>query len=160
MTFKAEIAIAATELKNPPYIDRSIAIACVRAREAVVSRFQDLLAENDLTEQQWRALRVLYEKEPILLTQLCQYCCIHKVSMARILKYLESRGLASRTRSKEDKRAYYVSLTEAGRDLLSQLAPEANRIYDTIAFDFGPKKTRELLKLLHELAQINSITDK
>lgn len=156
MPQNAKAAIAATEMKHPLYIDRSIAIACVRGREAVVSRFQDLLAEHDLTEQQWRTLRVLYEKEPIPLTQLCQYCCIHKVSMARILKYLDARGLASRTRSKDDKRAYYVSLTQAGRDLLSQLAPEANRIYDTISRDFGPQKTRLLLQLLHEIAQINN----
>lgn len=153
----AEVAAQVAEEETLSFVDCSIAIACARAREAAVFRFQEFLAVNELTEQQWRTLRVLYEEEPILLTKLCQLCCIHKVSMARILKYLEQRGLAFRTRAREDKRAYYVSLTDAGRALMAELTPRANRIHDTIAKDFGRAKTRLLLQLLNELAQINHL---
>lgn len=137
------------------YVERSLAIACTRGREAVVQRFQKLLSDYRLTEQQWRALRVLYEYEPIPSADLCSYCCIHKVSMARILKYLDSRGLAYRERSPDDKRAYIVRLTDKGRQLLAELTPAANDIYDGIAKDFGEENTEQLLTLLEKLSQIN-----
>lgn len=138
------------------YTDRSIAIACIRGREAVVSRFHDLLNKNNFTEQQWRVLRVLYDFEPIPSADLCRYCCIHKVSMARILKNLQERRLAVRTNSVVDQRAYIVSLTEEGRTLMSNMTPIATEIYKSITRDFGEEKAYLLLELLKELAAINS----
>ena len=40
---------------------RSLPIALLRARETVMHRFRPLLASHDLTEQQWRVIRVLGE---------------------------------------------------------------------------------------------------
>lgn len=137
------------------YTERSLAIACTRGREAIVRRFQKLLAGEGLTEQQWRTLRVLYDFEPIPLTELCALCCIHKVSMTRILRTLMERGLVMRERQSGDKRAYDVSLTDDGRTMLDRLTPIAHDIYRGIAFDFGEKKTQMLLSLLRELSEIN-----
>lgn len=138
-----------------PYTERSLAIACTRGREAIVRRFQKLLAGEELTEQQWRTLRVLYDFEPIALTELCQLCCIHKVSMTRILRALMERDLVVRQRQDTDKRAYNISLTPEGRLLLNKMTPIANGIYKGIRADFGEEKTRMLLGLLKELAEIN-----
>lgn len=138
------------------YTERSLAIACIRGREAVVSRFRALLAEYGLTEQQWRTLRVLYDYEPVPLTELCALCCIHKVSMTRILRALIERGLVERMRQGGDKRAYEVSLNQAGRSILDRTTPIANDIYAGVALQLGLEKTQQLLALLNELAQINS----
>lgn len=137
------------------YTERSLAIACTRGREAIVKRFQNLLASQGFTEQQWRVLRVLYDFEPVPLAELCRLCCIHKVSMTRIVRTLMQRDLVTRQRQDADRRAYDVSLTPAGRRLLSEMTPVANDIYQSIARDFGPEKTRLLLRLLKELSQIN-----
>ncbi len=40
---------------------RSLAIGLLRAREAVMSHFRPILAAHDVTEQQWRVIRVLAE---------------------------------------------------------------------------------------------------
>lgn len=138
------------------YTERSLAIACTRGREAVVSRFRSLLAAYGLTEQQWRVLRVLYDYAPISLTELCALCCIHKVSMTRILRALMERGLVERARHGGDRRAYVVSLTAEGSKLLDETTPVANDIYAGIARQFGLAKTRRLLTLLRELAEINA----
>ena len=42
-------------------IERSIPIALLRAREAVMAHFRPLLADRGYTEQQWRVLRILNE---------------------------------------------------------------------------------------------------
>ena len=138
-----------------PYTERSLAIACTRGREAIVTRFQKLLAEHGFTEQQWRVLRILYDFEPIASAEVCRRSCIHKVSMARILKALAARGLVRRERSKSDLRGYNVSLTNKGRRLLDELTPLASTIYAGITAEFGQEKTRLLLELLKDLAKIN-----
>ena len=139
----------------PFYTERSLAIACTRGREAIVKRFQKLLAGEGFTEQQWRTLRVLYDFEPMPLADLCRLCCIHKVSMTRIVRTLMERGLVLRQRQQGDKRAYDVSLTDEGRALLARMTPVAHDIYRGIAKDLGEEKTHQLLRLLRELSEIN-----
>lgn len=137
------------------FTERSLAIACARGRDAIIKRFKTLLAQEGFTEQQWRVLRVLYDFEPVQLAELCKLCCIHKVSMTRIVRNLIERGLVSRERQPNDKRAFDVSLTPDGRTLLDNMTPIANKIHRGIASDFGEEKTRELLQLLKDLSEIN-----
>lgn len=156
MAQKADKKLISMEAALGPYTERSLAIACTRGREAIVKRFQALLAENGFTEQQWRVLRVLYDFEPVPLAELCRLCCIHKVSMTRIVRALMERDLVSRERQDKDLRAYNVSLTPKSRAMLNQMTPVANNIYKGIAEEFGAEKTQKLLALLKELAAINS----
>ena len=46
---------------GPPATSRSLPIALLRAREAVMGNFRPMLADFDVTEQQWRVMRVLSE---------------------------------------------------------------------------------------------------
>ena len=137
------------------YTERSLAIACTRGREAIVRRFQGILADEGFTEQQWRVLRVLFDFEPVPLAELCQLTCIHKVSMTRIIRTLMKRGLVTRQKRDGDKRAYNITLTDQGRLKLKEMTPVANEIYAGITRDLGHEETLELLRLLKKLADIN-----
>ena len=48
--------------KMMPATDRSLPIALLRARERVMGPIRALLSGADLTEQQWRVLRVVQEE--------------------------------------------------------------------------------------------------
>lgn len=137
-----------------PYSERSLAIACTRGRQAVVSHFHTMLTEVNLTEQQWRVLRVLNDFEPVALSAICDYCCIHKVSMTRIIRALSERGLVTRERNSEDLRAYNIRLTPEGRAFLDELTPRANAVSRSIVERFGLEKSAQLIKLLKELATL------
>jgi len=143
------------DLEDMDYVNRSLAIACTRGREAVVSRFRDILHREDFSEQQWRVLRILYDLGSVTATEICGQSCIHKVSMSRILKSLEKRGLIERTASDSDNRANLVQLTPQGLTLLEPLVEEAKDIHRGIADEFGYEKYNRLLQLLKELAAIN-----
>ena len=47
-----------------PSIARSLPIALLRAREKVMAPFREMLSRTDITEQQWRVLRILSEFGP------------------------------------------------------------------------------------------------
>jgi DNA-binding MarR family transcriptional regulator len=45
---------------------------------------------------------------------------LSKVSITAIVDDLESRGLIERRRSKDDRRVIFISITDAGREVLSE----------------------------------------
>ncbi|WBU63582.1 MarR family transcriptional regulator [Paracoccus aerodenitrificans] len=144
------------DLVGMKYVDRSLAIACTRGREAIVSRFRELLRREDLSEQQWRVLRILFDIGPITSIEISAHACIHKVSISRILRSLESRGLVSRKASRSDARASIVELTSTGHKAMLPLVDEATEIHSGIARDFGVDRYEQLLQLLRELSEINN----
>lgn len=143
------------KLQGLMYVDRSLAVACTRGREAVVSRFRELLHREGFSEQQWRVMRILNDQEEKTSVELSALACIHKVSISRIISSLEARGLVSRRASETDARASYVSLTAAGRALMEPLVHEATEIHLQIADEFGIERYEQLLLLLRQLAKIN-----
>lgn len=144
------------DYQNMLYSKRSMAIACTRGREAIVSRFRDLLQDADLTEQQWRVMRILFDQEPISGVDLSRLSCIHKASMTRIYASLERRKFIQRIQGLGDSRSNIVKLTKYGRDTMNTLMPKAQKIYLGIIEDFGLERYQLLLELLAELSEINN----
>lgn len=147
-----------SRLRDLMYVDRSLAVACTRGREAVVSRFRALLNREDFSEQQWRVLRILTDQGELTSAEISAFACIHKVSISRIVTSLEGRGMISRRASTTDARASYISLTPEGRTLMEPLVAEATEIHQKIAMDFGTERYEQLLLLLRQLAEINQDT--
>ncbi|WP_300587360.1 MarR family transcriptional regulator [Marivita sp.] len=144
------------KLSGLMYVDRSLAVACTRGREAVVSRFRELLHREGFSEQQWRVMRILTDQGEKTSVEISALACIHKVSISRIINSLEGRGLVSRRASETDARSSYVSLTAKGRALMEPLVEEATEIHLQIADEFGTERYEQLLSLLHQLAEINN----
>lgn len=137
------------------YIDRSLAVACTRGREAVVSRFRPLLRRENLSEQQWRVLRLLCDQHALSSIDISARSCIHKVSISRIIKSLEQRNMVERIASESDLRSSYVVLTDHGKAVMEPLIEEATEIHKSIALDFGFDDYEKLLGLLNKLSHIN-----
>jgi len=130
----------------------TLALACTRGREAIVENFRALLHERDLTEQQWRVLRALHEHGAMDTPQLCETCCIHKVSMMRILRTLVERRLVKRSVDRNDQRRHVVAIASAGERIAQDMMPRTRAIYDAILSRLGREKARQLARLLEELA--------
>lgn len=143
-----------TEKVISSYTDHSLALACLRAREAVVSNFSPMLRDLEVTEQQWRVLRILFEHEYLYFAELCRLSCIHKVSMARIVSNLIERNWVCRTRSERDSRAYTVALTDGGRKVVGPAVKVTSKVYDDLFEEFGRQKAMLLLELLNDLEKI------
>lgn len=121
--------------------------------------FRPLLAEVDLTEQQWRVLRALTARveagaQAPEVGELAADTSLLAPSLSRILANLEHRELIRRMTAPHDQRRSVISLTPAGRALVARVAPHSEAIYQRIEATFGSDRLRHLLDELAQLAHL------
>lgn len=133
---------------------RSLAIGLLKAREAVMSHFRPILADHDVTEQQWRVLRVLSEAGTLDATEVAEKAFILAPSLTRMLRSLEERNLITRHKDKDDGRRVLLTLAPAGRAVIEEVLPDSRRVYADIDARFGAGRVEELLNMLEELAAL------
>lgn len=83
--------------------------------------YRSLLREFDLTYPQYLVMLVLWEKDRVNVSEICDQLYLETTTLTPLLKRLEARGLIGRKRSAEDERQVIVSLTDEGRALRQQL---------------------------------------
>ena len=144
-----------SELDNNtfPETSRSLAIAMLRAREAMMLSFRPVLAKHRFTEQQWRVLRVLGEKGTSDAGQVAFDACILAPSLSRIIGKLEKDNYISRFIDSKDGRRVNLSLTKTGQDTLNKIAPDMELIYKAIQKRYGEEKLTNLLDILSEISE-------
>lgn len=149
----------ARKVPRPPIADtqprstrRSLPMALLRAREAVMARFRPILAQHDVTEQQWRVIRVLGEESPLDATTAAERANILTPSLTRIIRSLEERGFIGRERDTSDGRRVGLSITHKGSALIREVTPEANAVHAQIEAEIGVTRLRALLDTLDMLA--------
>lgn len=130
---------------------RSLPMALLRAREAVMRRFRPGLRAHGVTEQQWRILRALAASGPLEVTALAEATFLLPPSLSRILPDMEARGLIRRRQLDSDLRRAAVSLEAKGVRLIAEHAPESQEVYADIARSFGAERLEQLFSLLKEL---------
>lgn len=133
---------------------RSLPIALLRAREAVMSHFRPMLARYDVTEQQWRVIRVLAEAGTLDASDVAEKAFILAPSLTRMIKSLEERGFITRHKDTDDGRRVLLKLAPAGLAILNTVTPDTRAIYENLEARYGRERVEHLLDLLDELAML------
>lgn len=135
----------------PENTRRSLPMALLHAREAVMARFRPMLAAHEVTEQQWRVLRVLSKAGPVEATELADRASVLPPSLTRIIKALEGRKFITRNKAQGDGRRVVLTIAPAGSTLIEALSPKRLVIYRDIEQRFGQDRLEQLLDLLESL---------
>ncbi len=109
-----------------------------------------MLRSHGLTEQQWRVIRVLADRDDIDAGELARRSFLLAPSLTRILQYLEGQELVQRRGDDRDQRRSVFSLTNGGRRLFAAIAPDSEALYRDIEREFGGKRLERLYRLLAE----------
>lgn len=118
--------------------------------------FRPMLADHELTEQQWRVLRALTANEGAVdAGELAQHTFLLGPSLSRILADLDRRGLITRTVDSADQRRSLIQLSAHGTELVRQVAPESEHRYAAIEDAFGGDRLDRLITELHDLAALD-----
>lgn len=137
--------------------DRSLPMVLLRSRESAMGLFRPLLGENSLTEQQWRVLRALASSPaPMDAGELADTTCLLAPSLSRILVALERRSLITRETPEHDRRRSIISLSGPGREVVADIAPHSEMIYEQLEDEFGAERLQALISELDALTEIGS----
>ncbi|MCB6184954.1 homoprotocatechuate degradation operon regulator HpaR [Leeia sp. TBRC 13508] len=132
----------------------SLTIALLRARETTMGFFRPLLNKHGLTEQQWRIMRVLLEKNTIEFQHLAELTCILRPSLTGILTRMERDGLVLKLKPTTDQRKIYVALTDTAREMVENMADEVAAAYQKLEEQLSVEKIDQLMALLEEVSQL------
>ena len=128
----------------PPY-QSSLAGTLLSAREAVMAPLRPVLRDANITEQQWRVLRVLAEQTDMDAAAIATTAMLLAPSVTRILRELNERGLISRQPDAHDGRRTIVSITPPGRALLASTAQLTLAVLDDYFAAFGQERLQALI---------------
>lgn len=132
----------------------SINISLIQAREALMTQFRPILNQANVTDQQWRIIRLLAENGTLDFQDLANQACILRPSLTGILTRLEKAGLAVRLKPSNDQRRVYLKLTAEGEKLYETIGAKVDERYDAIEAVFSKEKLTQLKDLLAELSHI------
>ena len=113
--------------------------------------FRPILGKYQITEQQWRILRVLYDQTELEPRELCDQCCILSPSMAGILKRMEEMGVIVKTPSVVDKRRVLVKISESFISTVEVIMKENQDAYMKLATTLDTDLLESLVEQLDAL---------
>lgn len=132
-------------------LDRQVCFALAVANRAVLGVYRPILEPLGLTHPQYLVMLALWEQSPRSVKDIGHALQLDSPTLSPLLKRLQTAGLITRERSKDDERQLDISLTEQGRALRA----EAEKIPPTIMARLGVSEAQ--LEALHTaLTHINN----
>ena len=136
------------------------------ATNAYAGAADEQLRESGLSGSRWvLLLRLLAEErcgceEGISPTHLSQRQNVSKNTISVLLRGLEEQGLIERSLVPDDRRAYHIHLTDAGRALMETTAPEHISFLNGVAAGLTAQESAQLIGLLQKLYRSLSSGDR
>ena len=119
------------------------------ASRQVISLYTPLLKPLGLTYTQYLVFLVLWEKDGLMVGDLCEKLMLDNGTLSPLLKKMQQAGYVERTRSRADDRVVVITLTEAGKALQEKAKDIPGQVASCI--DLPPEKAQLLYALLYEL---------
>lgn len=141
-----------SRVRKPPPYEHSLAAVVLATKEAIIAPMRPKLREHEITEPQWRVMRVLNDRGAADATGLAAVGLLHAPSVTRILRDLEQRGFVVREPDLNDGRRTLVVLSPEGRALVQLISREVMRIMDVYTERFGAERLETLVTEMKALA--------
>jgi len=122
--------------------------ACSRE---VIKQYKPFLDNIDLTYTQYITMMVLWEHESITTKELGKLLYLDSGTLTPLLKKMESKGLLTRKRSREDERNLIVTITDSGRSLKEKAVSIPEQMVQCSNLD--SKDASDLYRILNKMLE-------
>nr|WP_231402565.1 MarR family transcriptional regulator [Caenimonas aquaedulcis] len=122
-----------------------------RAHQISAAVFEDECRELGLTPAQFGVLTILRSHPGMGQSSLARALGFDKVTVLRVLRGLETRGLVSRAPAPDNKRNVSVALTAEGAAVLTRAQKPAERAYKRLLAPLDKEQQAQLVALLQLL---------
>ena len=119
------------------------------AARKVVAAYTPYLKPLGLTYTQYITFMVLWEKDELSVSEICERLMLDSGTVTPLLKKMEASGWVERRRSKEDERSVRIYLTESGRAMKETAADIPLKIGCCISLE--AEDAKRLYGLLYKL---------
>ncbi|MCR5274111.1 MAG: MarR family transcriptional regulator [Clostridiales bacterium] len=119
------------------------------ASRNVIGQYTPYLNELGLTYTQYLVFLVLWEKDGITVSEICERLKLDSGTVSPLLKKLQNAGYIRKVRSEADDRVVEITLTEEGRALQEKAKDVPLKVASCI--ELAPEKAKMLYELLYEL---------
>ena len=139
---------AASKAQDPAYADAWQAVR--NAHQTVVERIEGELSEAGLPGLAWYDVLVKLERsaEPVRPKDMLCQVSVTKSGLTRLLDRIGKAGLIERSYCPSDRRGTFLSITDEGRRVLSEMRPIRDRVFEE---HFADSLTREEAEMLSEM---------
>lgn len=124
-----------------------------RAHQISAAIFERACADLAITPAQYGVLCVLQQQPGIDQSSLARALAFDKVTVLRVLKGLEDRGLCERLPAQDNRRQRSVRLSAKGKRLLLQADQPVQQAYEMLMSPFNQEEQARLIALLQKLNQ-------
>ena len=124
-----------------------------RSHQISVAIFERACAGLSLTPAQYGVLAIVEAHPQIDQTRLAKALAFDKVTVLRVLKGLQERGLCVREPVASGPRQMAVTLTSAGHGLLQQARQPVQQAYEELLSPLNDVEQATLVSLLQRLTQ-------
>ena len=115
----------------------------------IVRRYHPILEPLGLTYTQYITLMVLWEEGSCNVKDLGRKLYLDSGTLTPLLKSLESKGLVTRERSKQDERSVLISLTTEGWAMRDKVLIVPEKVASCVHLE--PQEAQELYRLLYKV---------
>jgi Transcriptional regulators len=104
-----------------------------------------------LTTGQPKILDYLQDHDGSAQKEIAKGCHIEPATLTSLLAGMEKKELITRSTKEGDRRTLYVSMTEKGREMQSQISIEFARLEQAALQDFSKEEQSQLILMLSHL---------
>lgn len=127
-----------------------------RATQRHTAIFQHHIGENQLTTIQFVTLCALNDRGPSSQIELVEATAVDQATIRGIINRLKERGLVYLSPSDKDKRKVIISLTDSGKDLLTDVIPKAQQVSQLTMDHLNPAEQIAIVYLLKKISETTS----
>lgn len=130
-------------------LDNQLCFPLYACAKEVVNLYTPHLKPLGITYTQYLVFLLLWEKNPIPMSEICKRLYLDSGTLTPLLKKLENLNYIERIRSKEDERCILIQLTEEGKQLKKKCASIPVQVGSCINLE--PKEAEVFYKLLNKV---------
>ncbi|EEH96510.1 MarR family transcriptional regulator [Clostridium tertium] len=135
-------------------INLKLVIAMARTYNDMFFEIEKNVQEFGLNISEFGVLEMLYHKGDQPVQKVAEKILVTSGTITYVINKLEKKELVVRRKCEKDKRVFYVSLTEKGREFISDIFPKHKEFLDNLFIELNEDTKRELVDNLIQLRKI------
>lgn len=127
-----------------------------RAYQRHVALFQQTIPDSQLTAAQFVILCAVRDQDACSLSDVVRLTAIDQATVRGVMERLKTRELLTVTQDASDRRKVLVTLTDAGRALVGEMVPFAEKITADTFGELNPAERVAMLYLLRKMCEADT----